>query len=1141
MWLVSNKILESHVLSICPTRSSQGTIEARDGMAIRLIVTDTDSTQSELMHETFSVIQTFIKGYSSRHTVSHGQARQAWRASLTSASGVMDEPDTTWFMQQAHSDPPTSVDDSSESSIPDDWYIDLQRRVSQLEHLCNFDQAGEIFFMVQTWYIDHEVGTVSHDMRVAHLGGYPPDWRGDIQFPWRHKIIPDEHVHIDLVFPAMPNLAAQEPIAQLILTQRRSLLVSVLLVVELRYTRPMVFRNVIAIPTQCTCQNIFDSSPLATEYKDSLRWSAPRLYSCRKSFAARDGMAVHLVADFPEQEIEAQELDALNLMQTLRIVEDVPSSQEHCFSPEVGQDARDESHLTNTSSSIPEHIAHGINLPSEDPEPSHYAFNIHAAEYIPGIPPLQAQSEEIQDLYAAWSQLSFSWQSGTIASIEVTTWFVDHRLLYPTCLHSRQVALDAQYYQWEQVLKARWQDQIDQTQPVELVLVRPSPPRMEPNIAAHVILIQSPREEWISSLISVDDPIFNRINDGRLMRLVVTTDEHFTIEQAVQLCGYPVTCTWMHQILRCFAWIQDVQLLPGQMWPGTSGTSVFLSIVRTMPVIVPPGHNGNPHLGLVQTSVQVTRIKHFPHSFQVLSHRESDPEEEDTYSLMAQGRRTHSRHSETPIVESPLIAQQEDVIDEEVESDDSLESSDPDWQEAVIYSPRTEPVTRQINLQSHPLRRYQIAHALRWLTEDVVEDHSLAVGPEAMASHPCHARLVRHRADLPAGSDLVLVLIDTVMHPFPPSWQTQSIRKPMYVFPQLTARQLLQAMFLRNYCTYAELPCIVYHNSIIWHQDADQSRDIYDGDYLIIHIPPPNAPQASLPTRCVAVALHHGYSFEILELLGPFPDYHIQTVPNPYQAMAAQDIQDDDMSSLCQICILRRSYQHTHPSTNQTKLLQIGDLVPTPIEPVPSPKAGPHHLVEGTTRMRTTLGYQNVRPLQNTTNTNGRINRERSVFHRTFPTFPLTWLVQVDGQEDQPYGRTSAWLKSLVCTTTASIFKASAPPKMYVHLQRLGEADVPGPALDSQSQELWAIGSINPTGLAGKAVLFTDLPEGIYGVSETHLTARGKSRFKQELWHAKSKFQITTGADAPYKKSNLRAVGANIQVLDSCHHTHVDL
>jgi hypothetical protein len=72
---------------------------------------------------------------------------------------------------------------------------------------------------------------------------------------------------------------------------------------------------------------------------------------------------------------------------------------------------------------------------------------------------------------------------------------------------------------------------------------------------------------------------------------------------------------------------------------------------------------------------------------------------------------------------------------------------------------------------------------------------------------------------------------------------------------------------------------------------------------------------------------------------------------------------------------------------------------------------------------------------------------------------------------------------------------------------------------------VWAIGAINPTCISGKATLFADLCPGIYAISESHLTSRGKVRYNQELWHAKSQFKFFGGYDAPYKTDGLKAVG----------------
>ena len=81
---------------------------------------------------------------------------------------------------------------------------------------------------------------------------------------------------------------------------------------------------------------------------------------------------------------------------------------------------------------------------------------------------------------------------------------------------------------------------------------------------------------------------------------------------------------------------------------------------------------------------------------------------------------------------------------------------------------------------------------------------------------------------------------------------------------------------------------------------------------------------------------------------------------------------------------------------------------------------------------------------------------------------------------------------------------------------RLGEASNPGPL---------AIGNMNPTGLRSKAKDLHSLPQGIYTVQETHLTAQAIASFKQELAWQKTGYSITHGKPAPPRSQALSAVG----------------
>ena len=75
---------------------------------------------------------------------------------------------------------------------------------------------------------------------------------------------------------------------------------------------------------------------------------------------------------------------------------------------------------------------------------------------------------------------------------------------------------------------------------------------------------------------------------------------------------------------------------------------------------------------------------------------------------------------------------------------------------------------------------------------------------------------------------------------------------------------------------------------------------------------------------------------------------------------------------------------------------------------------------------------------------------------------------------------------------------------------RWGEARYPGPASDVAKLGEFCLGALNPTGLNGKAEFCSGLPQGILGVSETHLSARGVSKFRLGLKMAQASHSLLT-------------------------------
>ena len=85
-----------------------------------------------------------------------------------------------------------------------------------------------------------------------------------------------------------------------------------------------------------------------------------------------------------------------------------------------------------------------------------------------------------------------------------------------------------------------------------------------------------------------------------------------------------------------------------------------------------------------------------------------------------------------------------------------------------------------------------------------------------------------------------------------------------------------------------------------------------------------------------------------------------------------------------------------------------------------------------------------------------------------------------------------------------------------------GEACHPGPVRQSGR---FQVGAINPTGLNGKASVLSTIHPGIWGISETHLSAQGLRQFRQGLRLNQAPFTFLPGAPAPLRTGSQTSGG----------------
>ena len=246
-------------------------------------------------------------------------------------------------------------------------------------------------------------------------------------------------------------------------------------------------------------------------------------------------------------------------------------------------DEHDEVQLFSSSPSVASmsnwHSAHGtpyqcgINLPPSSSESSFYHMPAQAQDRPMQWNP-QTPDPFINDLFGLWDLLAITWEdeprSGT-----VLVWFVDHQWDAPYCLAPRPVRLTPAFRDWRLHMWQAWAELIVPGTELEYHLVIPKPPTMERNIIAHVLLVQRPRLEWATIIVSCFD---STPPHPEVRQLAITTRNLIQLEDMLRALGLYVACCAPQPTAHCHAWYRDYVFSRRIPMPGHSGLAVILQI-----------------------------------------------------------------------------------------------------------------------------------------------------------------------------------------------------------------------------------------------------------------------------------------------------------------------------------------------------------------------------------------------------------------------------------------------------------------------------------------------------------------------------------------------------------------------------------
>ena len=495
------------------------------------------------------------------------------------------------------------ANDTSHESIPQDWFLDLQRLVHRQFQQCDGSDQPELMFSVYTWSIDQGTSCICREPRIAMLGDDPAEWRDDILEPWRHQIQihRDDGLLIDLVSPHTPRVEIEEHIAHIIITQRPHELNSVLLSLEfVDVSSPSVIvRFAVAVSATSSPQQIAELVPLYNSFAlNRQTWIHPTISDQRQSFRTRSGLGL-IVQIFPhvEEPIEASQETSLMQLYTDRPHHgDIVSDNRECCNDNVHhQLCMSIGHVSATRESG----SNGLSDLAKLPSPGFTNFSL-TEEFIRYIQATSAQAEGppalleppiglrdqpawVQDLWEKWTETIHETGGDVQNGPRLETWFTNPRR-WTRCEQSRVVVLSSNFHQWERELLAVWPDRADRALPTQFAIVFPNPPDADQTVQEQLVIEQQSEPFSRSIVVTVCD---TARSSGRHGSLALVVSDRLEVHSLITLLGYSEICPPERTENECIMWMGNIAIRPDQVLNVRNGNALRFLVRRGIRIGIP--------------------------------------------------------------------------------------------------------------------------------------------------------------------------------------------------------------------------------------------------------------------------------------------------------------------------------------------------------------------------------------------------------------------------------------------------------------------------------------------------------------------------------------------------------------------------
>ena len=177
-------------------------------------------------------------------------------------------------------------------------------------------------------------------------------------------------------------------------------------------------------------------------------------------------------------------------------------------------------------------------------------------------------------LFAFWDQSATSWEEEARSCI-IRVWFVDHGGAHPHGLEPRDVRVYMPVWSWRTLLWQIWADQVIPGVALDYYIVEPFPPTSDPQVAAHVLLVQRAVPTWLTSIVTCRD--LTTVPES-FHQFAVTTLNPIPFENFLRVFGLFELCFGVMPSRDCQVWLREELLHPGIPVQGVMGLSFEIHV-----------------------------------------------------------------------------------------------------------------------------------------------------------------------------------------------------------------------------------------------------------------------------------------------------------------------------------------------------------------------------------------------------------------------------------------------------------------------------------------------------------------------------------------------------------------------------------